>query len=313
MFCKSFYENNIQTFNNQGAGAMNNSGKTLTIFLLVIAVLLISLTAIAVFFFLKEVDLRKSAEYNLEQMRVVESKLQGELKETKRQLFLQEEKSKEAEDKVESLMEEIDLEKGLREEVKKENRQLQENLDKESKAKDQLREQMTKDLTEAEKKVTTLQDQLNAAISEKQKSDAAHRELIKKYQELQQKLGINEPLPETLIPETSAPETPKEVPSLSEQPQAKEPEVSLDKIVVNPAPEDGGKVISIDAETEFLIVNLGEKDGVRKNTVLSIYRGEKYLGDVKVTRVLPEMSAADFVPPFSSKDAQKDDRVVLKQ
>ena len=58
---------------------MNNSGKTLTIFLVVIAVLLVSLTAIAVFFFLQEVELRKSAEYNLEQIRIAEIKLQEDI------------------------------------------------------------------------------------------------------------------------------------------------------------------------------------------------------------------------------------------
>jgi len=74
---------------------MNKSGKTLTIFLVVISVLMISLTTIAVFFFLKEVDLRKAAEFDLEQLRVAEAKLQGDLKESTRKVAIFEEKIKE--------------------------------------------------------------------------------------------------------------------------------------------------------------------------------------------------------------------------
>jgi hypothetical protein len=279
---------------------MNNSGKTLTIFLFVIAVLLISLTAIAVFFFLKEVDLRKSAEFNLDQMRIIESKLQTELQETKKQLFLLEEKNKEAEDKVESLMGEVDLEQGLAEELKKENKQLQETVEKETKSKEDLQAQLEKNLSESEQKLSSLQEKLDTALAEKQKIETTHQDLLTKYQQLQQQLGISEPLSENIS--TSA--TPAPAPTQ---------EVSLDKIVVNPPGESRGQVISVDTETEFVIVSLGERDGVRKNAILSIYRADKYLGDVKVTRVLPEMSAADFVPPLTSQAIQKDDRVVLKQ
>jgi hypothetical protein len=62
-----------------------------------------------------------------------------------------------------------------------------------------------------------------------------------------------------------------------------------------------------------VIVSLGEKDGIVKGALLSIFRGESYLGDVKVSRVLAEMSAADFVPPFKSQNVKKDDQVVIKK
>jgi len=74
-----------------------------------------------------------------------------------------------------------------------------------------------------------------------------------------------------------------------------------------------GRILSVDADTEFVIINLGEKDGITRSMVLSVYRGKEYLGDVKVTRVQPEMSAADFIPPFSSRLARKNDQVVAKK
>ncbi|GEM_PF-649190 len=79
-----------------------------------------------------------------------------------------------------------------------------------------------------------------------------------------------------------------------------------------PGAEPAGRVLTVDRETEFVVINLGEKDGVHKGQILSVYRQNDYLGDVKVTRVQPKMSAADLIPPFSSRIVQKDDQVFFK-
>ena len=76
--------------------------------------------------------------------------------------------------------------------------------------------------------------------------------------------------------------------------------VELDKIVVNPQEGTKGHVLSIDSDAQFVIFNLGAKQGVKVEDVLSVYRGDEYLGDVKATRVEDEMAAADIIPPLSS-------------
>ena len=88
--------------------------------------------------------------------------------------------------------------------------------------------------------------------------------------------------------------------------------VELDKIVVNPQEGTKGHVLSVDTDAEFLVFNLGLKQGVKPDDMLSVYRGEEYLGDVKATRVQDEMSAADIIPPLSSREVRKNDTVVLK-
>lgn len=279
---------------------MNKSGKTLTIFLFIISFLMIAITVISVFFFLKEVDLRKSAESNLEQLRQVESKLQGELKETKQQLFLYEEKQKEAEQKIESLMEDLELEQGLREEIKKENRELKDAVEKETKAREELNAQMSQSVAAAEEKAASLQKELDGAVERNQEVEQRRQELEAQYQKLKAKLeslGISEA--QVLNPDSS-----------SLDPSGG---VSLDKIVVAPGVEMKGSIVNIDTEANFLIVKFGQKDGIKKGTLLSIYRGDEYLGDVRVSRVLPEMSAADFIPPLTSRLVNKDDRVSIKQ
>ena len=89
-------------------------------------------------------------------------------------------------------------------------------------------------------------------------------------------------------------------------------EVDLDKIVVAPSSKPDGRILSVDADTEFVIVNLGEKDGIALGDIMSVYRGSDFLGDIRVTRVQAEMSAADFIPPFSSRKVRKNDQVVFK-
>ena len=88
--------------------------------------------------------------------------------------------------------------------------------------------------------------------------------------------------------------------------------MDLGKIVVNPQYGPRGFVLSVDTDAEFVIFNLGLSQGVKPDALLSIYRGDKYLGDVKASRVQDEMSAADIIPPLTAKDILKNDTVILK-
>ena len=102
------------------------------------------------------------------------------------------------------------------------------------------------------------------------------------------------------------------VSDISKAIQEAEKEVDLEKIVVAPRGSPEGRILSVDTDTEFVIVNLGAKDGVKLGDMLSVYRGKEFLGDIKVTRVQPEMSAADLIPPFSSRKVRKNDQVLVR-
>ena len=263
------------------------SGRALTFILIVFVVLLISVTGISLFFFLKEIDKSQAAQNKVEQLQSAEAKLNAELKSAQENITLLEEKKKEAEDKIENLLQEVDLQKTAKEEVQKQNQSLQDNLQKEAQAKEEIKSRLSQDLQAA-------QDKYNSVKAELDKALAHSRELENTRTEVE----AQAPRPEQYSVES----TPNES------------GIDLDKIVVNPpSAKNKGKVISVDSDTDFVIVSLGEKDGIAKGAVLSIFRGNDYLGDVKVSRVLAEMSAADFVPPFKSQSVKKDDQVVAKQ
>ncbi len=282
---------------------MNNTGKTLTIFLVVIAVLLLCLTGISVFFFVKEIDLRKSAEVNLEQLRIVEASLRADLQEAEKQIQLLGEKNKEANGRVEDLIEEKALEQELKEELKREVRQLKDKLSTEEKAKEEIRQELMAELDSAQEKVSQIEAELNTTKTRNTELETIRQNLETQVTDLQNQIDT---LTQKLTISGDA-----DVPS--DDSSAVKDSVNLDPIVINPGDSHKGVVISVDREADFIIVSLGEKHGIKKGMLLSVYRGDKHLGDVEVSRVLPEMSAADFIPPLKSKKVQKDDQVVLQE
>jgi DNA repair exonuclease SbcCD ATPase subunit len=277
---------------------MNNSGKALTIFLVIIAVLLVCLTGISAFFFLKEVELRKTAEQNFQQAQLSQAKLEGELKAAQQQQFLLEEKYKEAKENLDSLQNDLDFANSVKQKTQQQNESLAAAVEKLTKEKEELSAQLVK-----------AQDE---ASSLKADLDAAKLQTREMQNQAQASSEDNSIAPAATQEDAPAP---TKAPLLQESDEISQDKnkVNLNTIVVASANEKQGKVISVDADTGFLIANLGEKDGVSRGVILSVYRDKSYLGDVQVSRVLPEMSAADFIPPLNGQLVSKDDQVIVKK
>ncbi|MCB9757165.1 MAG: hypothetical protein H6753_01920 [Candidatus Omnitrophica bacterium] len=271
---------------------LGKSGKALTFILIVFVVLLVSLLGIAGFHLLKEIDKSQAAENMVVQLRAVEAKLNEDLKNAQEQIVLLEGKKKDAEATIEDLQRDVDFEKGAKEELKKQNQVFQDNLEKEVQAKEDIRSRLTQDLQAAQDKYNSIKSELDKALARNKELENA-------------KLAVAAQM-------DNAPSMAVEQSAAGDM-TANDSGIDLEKIIVNPAPKGRGKIISVDSDTDFVIVSLGEKDGVVKGSLLSVFRGNDYLGDIKVSRVLAEMSAADFVPPFKSQSVKKDDQVVPKK
>ncbi len=296
----------------------NSSGKVLVIFLVIFVILSLSLAGLAMFFLSKEKEKRISTETALQESVANAAKLEVKLQDAIKQGFLLQEKNKEADEKINGLLDELELQEGIREELKKENTALKEKFEKESRAKAELQEKIDSNASAAQRLPeleAQLQSEQGARQELEQKLSAAEAR-AKTFEDALNKMqqqGIESPVPTEAVP--AVPETKEQ-----ETPAAVEPEssgnggqVELEKIVVAPAkatPE--GRIVMVDGETEFVIVNLGANHGVKEEQVLSVSRGKDQLGEIRVTRVQPEMSAADFIPPLTSRQVRKDDSVVIK-
>jgi peptidoglycan hydrolase CwlO-like protein len=283
---------------------MKKGGRTILIFLILIVVILISGVSISLFMLQKETQTRQQSELEVQDLTTRSTKLDAALKEARKQIETMEAKNKDAEDRINSLLEEIDLEKGLNEKIKVDNKKIREDLEAEARSKQELREQLAKQIEEISVKLKEAQDKavdhesvvsgLQQKIIDLQKSNA---EFEKKVKELTESTAARQVRSE-IIPATS---------------KATEDKVNLDRIVITPETAKEGHVLNIDLETEFLIFDLGGKNGIKQGDVMSVYRGKTYLGDVRVSRVQEEMAAADFIPPFSSRKVRKNDQVVPKR
>ncbi|TAM37891.1 hypothetical protein EPN54_04815 [bacterium] len=55
-----------------------------------------------------------------------------------------------------------------------------------------------------------------------------------------------------------------------------------------------GRVMVVNKEYNFAVINLGSKDGVKTDDLFSVYHGGKIIGELKVEKVHESMSAAGF-------------------
>lgn len=279
----------------------NSSGKVLTVFVIIILILSITLTALVLFLLQQESKNRRYVEEQLDEAVKNEKTVSSELKELKKQAFLLEEKNKEADERINSLLDELELEEGLKEEMKTETTSLKEQIAT-LKSKNKGLEEQLSQVKDSSDKITSLEEKLKK-----------ESERVKEYEAEIKRLTEQKGVLESQVGAAGS----KNVSSASDN-------VKLDPIVVSTdndtgesippvATISGGRILSVDTDTDFVIINLGRKDGIVEGLMMSVYRGQEYLGDVTVTRVQPEMAAADFIPPFSSRTVRKNDQVVVKE
>ena len=283
----------------------NIRGKTLTMFAVLILILLVSSTSIGFFLYNKELQHRQRLEADLQTSLNTEMKLQADLKEARRQLTVAQDKAKEADDKINNLMDEMDLNESLRKELKKETASVKEAMAAAQKERDKMKAGI--DL--AERRYKEAADLLKA---EQEKSNILQASIQKLQEERAQAQAQIEQLKSDLKPYNQRTPEQQVAPEVIAPGKTDRPKVNLDKIVVDPDSETRGRILSVDKAAEFIVCNLGLKQGIKTGDVLSVYRGDEYLGDVRVSRVQDELSAADIIPPFSSRQVRKNDAVVFR-
>jgi len=72
-----------------------------------------------------------------------------------------------------------------------------------------------------------------------------------------------------------------------------------------------GQVLVVNKEFAFVVVNLGQKDGINNADVLNVYRGQELLGQVQVERIYDTMSSAVILPKVTKTEIKEGDIVKL--
>ena len=70
--------------------------------------------------------------------------------------------------------------------------------------------------------------------------------------------------------------------------------ITLDKIVVRPK-KFCGEVLIVNDEFNFLMIDLGKKDGLSAGTILGVWRDGELLGKIRVEEVYSNISEASIL------------------
>jgi hypothetical protein len=283
---------------------MQKGGRTLLVFFILVIIILISGVSISLFMLQNETQTRRATEQTVQDLTTRNTKIETALKEARKQIDILEGKKKDADDRINSLLEEIDLEKGLNEKIKADNKKIRDDLEAEARSKLELRQKLIREI-----------GSVQAKLKEAEKKSQGHEDVVAGFQEKIMDLEKKNTDLEAQLKELGESADMRRVRSeiIPAPTGSMKDKVNLDRIVVTPETAKEGHVLNVDSETEFLIFDLGAKNGIKQGDIMSVYRGKAYLGDVRVSRAQDEMAAADFIPPFSSRKVRKNDQVVPKR
>lgn len=272
---------------------MNNKGKILLPVLIVLIIIFLSLAGGAYFLYQNEHALNIKLQGQVEELSTLKRSTEGKLEESKKNVSELELRLQEAKSQIDSLSKELDQERSAGQESLNKLTQLKEDLEKQK----SLREDLESRLSQAEVDGKQVKEQVK--ILEKQKV-----ELEDKIKNLEAgssgvelgKVVVNS---ETVVP--VAAETGGKTKKAAVKP------VKIEKKAITPQVKYlEGKVMVVNKEFNFAVINLGNKDGVKLGDEFSVSSSGRPIGTIKVEKVHEAMSAAGFAEELKNKIKEND-------
>lgn len=87
--------------------------------------------------------------------------------------------------------------------------------------------------------------------------------------------------------------------------------VELEKIVIKPTPTLIGRVLVVNNEYAFVIIDIGKQNNLKLGDILSVYRDDKFIGRVQIESVEEDISAATILPEWQDRKFKEDDEVKM--
>lgn len=88
--------------------------------------------------------------------------------------------------------------------------------------------------------------------------------------------------------------------------------IELERIVVKAEGELEGRVLVVNREYNFVVVDVGVKDDIELGDFLTIFRNGKYVGEAQIEKIYDTMSAATIVKETKLKAIMVDDNVIVR-
>jgi hypothetical protein len=269
------------------------SGKTT--FLLIILIIISLGLAGGVFYLFQQ-----------EQARSIE--LQAELDELSAKYSVAEGKVRESDSIIKNLDSQLQEAKGKLESSGEELRKAQEA----QKVAEEELGRIKADLDTQQSLRVKLENELNSSQTALKKAQKQLKELEGKKNLLETKIG-------TLEKKTSKDESDVELGTIVVAPPDAQTAVTSPVKQQTPAKTTSqaavseGKVLVVNKEYNFAVINLGSKDGAALGDVFYVYHSNKYIGDITLEKIHDSMAAAGFTSSKIKSRIAEGDRVVKKK
>jgi len=270
---------------------MPERAKSSSIVILIILILVsLSFAGTAFFLLQKEKTKNLSLQEELESLKIKYNAAEARLQEYKKTISQLDLKLKDTQINLDTLSSTLEQETKAKEEALNQVEQLKRDLQQQK----GLRADLETKLEETQKNAQRAQAQLKAIESKKAELEAKIKDLEAQAQGVE--LG-------TIVvgPEGSG---------VSGQAARRLSAGQAKGKAVTPPLE--GKISVINKDYDFVVINLGSKDGVNLGDVFALYHNNKYIGDIQVGKIHESMSAADFTSGLMKDVVSEGDRVVQK-
>ncbi|MBP7215723.1 MAG: hypothetical protein KBA46_00390 [Candidatus Omnitrophica bacterium] len=278
---------------------MQGQAKLPIVLLIVIIALSIALAG-GGFYFLKQEQSRNAVlQDELEELKMRQKNAEENLREAKGLITTLETQLDEAKKKIDDLTTDLQQEKTAKQEALTKMEQFRTDLETQKKLRSDLEERFNV----AQKDAEGFQNQLKQLEVKRGELEAKLKEL-EAQQQSQIELGRIVVSPEA-IPVAEVVDTKATAKSAT----SKKAKATKETTRV-PAAGLEGKVLVVNRDYNFAVINVGSKDGVAVGNVFSVEHSNKYIGDVKVEKVHDNMAAAGFSSADMKDKVSEGDKVV---
>ncbi|MCM8791598.1 MAG: hypothetical protein NC826_00360 [Candidatus Omnitrophica bacterium] len=252
------------------------------------------------YFYQKEKEKALALQEVLDETRARFKLTEIKLEETQKELTLMETKFNESKNMLDTLNSELEKEKKAKDEALNNLNELKRLIQEKEESEKLLEEELGR----AKKEVSRLKAKLKNVEEER----AELEKKIKDMEYMQQKIELGEiKIDKQGIPVSTSTEK-KEI--VYKEKQKGKGEAPAGTVTVKTPLE--GKILVVNKDYGFVVINLGSQEGVNIDDVFSVYHKGKYIGDIKVEKLHDSMSAAGFLSSQLKDKVAEGDKVVLK-
>lgn len=280
---------------------MSDKLKSPILLLIVLIVVSLSLAGGVFYMLQKERAKNVSLQEELDDVKMKQKVTEAKLDESKKTISGLEVKMQEAKIQIDKINNELAQEKAAREDALNQVNQLKADLERQK----TLKTDLEKKLSSVQKDTEKIQVQLKDLSSKKTELEKKIKDLEAQAKEAQDQgveLGTVIVTPETSVVAPTPPAKPAAEKQAAAKPAAKQPAKSASE----------GKVLVINKDYNFAVIDLGAKDGIEIGNTFSVFHNNKNIGEVKVEKVHESMAAAGFVSQDIKDKISEGDKVVRK-